>query len=387
MTRFVPGAASLALVLAAITGCSFEYDADDTVTHQFGSDYFSAGGMLNLTEPVEGDAFLAGGRVSIASEVKGDLIVAGGELSLGGAVEDDLYAAGGNVQLDAIVSGNARVAGGDVTVGPATVVAGALSLTGGRVQFDGNTHKYLQASGGSVRLNGEVHGDVEVRSEELIIGPTTRIGGKLTYRGPVEPKVPEGAVITGGIDFKETRARHYFDDHASHPVHEVAHKVGSFLWFLGVFVAAALFLLVFPRFSRDAASAVGRKPLQSLGLGLAVAACVPFVAVVLLITVIGIPLALLLAPIYLLVLFLGWATTALFLAQRGFEALRPGRVPSTAVQLGTLFLALVALWLVGKIPLVGGLITLLALLAGIGALVWQAWQGRADATPPAAAPA
>jgi hypothetical protein len=252
------------------------------------------------------------------------------------------------------------------------------------VLFDGNTHKYLQATGGSVRLNGEVHGDVEVRSEELVIGPTTRIGGTLTYRGPVEPTVPDGAVITGGIVFKEARTGHYFNDDGRRPMHAVAETVGSVLWFLGVFVAAALFLLAFPHFARDAASAVGRKPLQSVGLGLAVTACVPFVAVVLLITVIGIPLALLLVPIYLLVLFLGWATTALFLAQRGTEALRPGRVPAVAGQLAALFLALVALWFVGKIPLVGGLITLLALLAGIGALVWQAWQGRGAAAPPAA---
>jgi len=123
-----------------ITGCSIQHDGDDSVTQRFGSDYFGAGGTLNLTETVDGDALLAGGRVSVASEVKGDLVVAGGELSLGGAVDDDLYAAGGSVQLDAIVSGNARVAGGEVTVGPATVVAGALTLTGGRVQFDGNTH-------------------------------------------------------------------------------------------------------------------------------------------------------------------------------------------------------------------------------------------------------
>ena len=83
--------------------------------------------------------------------MQGDLVAAGGEVSIGGAVGDDLYAAGGEVQLDAIVSGNARVAGGDVTVGPATVVTGALTLSGGRIRFEGNTHDYLQATGGEVR--------------------------------------------------------------------------------------------------------------------------------------------------------------------------------------------------------------------------------------------
>jgi len=39
----------------------------------------------------------------------------------------------------------------------------------------------------------------------------------------------------------------------------------------------------------------------------------------------------------------------------------------------------VALWLLRQIPLVGGLIAFVALLAGIGAFVWQAWNRREPA--------
>ena len=375
MKRRVSGAALVALVLATITGCSIQYDGSDAVSHEFGSDYFGAGGMLNLTETVEGDALLAGGNVAIAGEVKGDLVVAGGDVSIGGAVGDDLYAAGGSVQLDSIVSGNARLAGGDVTVGPATVVTGALSLSGGRVEFDGNTHEYLQASGGSVRINGEVHGDAEVRAEQLEIGPDTRIGGRLVYRGPAEPEVPEGALIAGGVEFHQDSARRFFEDAKPH-VHDAVRGVGTFLWFAGVFVTAVLFVLLFPRFSSDSAAAIGRKPLQSLGLGLAILVCVPFVAVLLIITIIGIPLALLLLSLYLLVLFLGWVTAALFVAQRGLAALRPGRPATRGWQLFALLLGLVVLWLVTQVPLAGGLIGFIALLAGIGALTWRTWTGR-----------
>jgi len=379
MTRAIRDVALAALVLATITGCGVDHHGDEVVTRAFGSDFFGAGGLLNLTETVEGDAFLAGGHVSVASEVKGDLVVVGGELSLGGAVEDDLYAAGGNVQLDAMVSGNARVAGGEVTVGPATVVAGALSLTGGDVRFEGNTHGYLQAAGARVSLDGEVHGDAEVSAEELDIGPGTRIGGRLVYRGREEPRIPEGAVITGGVEFHQQSVGRFFED-AQPRVHETVRGVGSFLWFLGVFVAASLFVLLFPRFARDAADAIGRRPLQSLGLGLAILICVPFVGVVLLITIVGIPLALLLIPLYLLVLFLGWATAALFVARRGLDAVRPGRPATPAWQLLALFLGLVALWLLRQVPFAGGLVAFAALLAGIGALAWQAFSGRRTAT-------
>jgi cytoskeletal protein CcmA (bactofilin family) len=376
MKRAIWGVALTALALAAITGCGMHVDGDDSVTHEFGSDYFGAGGRVNLTQPVEGDAFLAGGRVSVASEVNGDLIATGGEVSVGGAVSDDLYAAGGSVQVDALVDGNARIAGGEIAIGPATVIDGALSLTGGRIQFDGSTHRYLQASGGTVRLNGEVQGDAEIRAEDLVIEPGTRIAGKLIYRGPEEPRIPDGAAIAGGVEFHERTARHFIEDTDTN-VHVSEHGVGSVVWMLGVFIAAAIFLLLFPRYSRESAAAIGRAPLRSIGLGLAIFVCVPFVGVVLLITIIGIPLALLLIPFYLLVLFLGWVTAALFVAQRGLEALRPQQPVTTAWWLFALFMGLLALWLVGKIPLVGDLIAFIALIAGIGALTWKLWNDRA----------
>ena len=252
-----------------IAGCSFEHQGDDSVSKQFGSDYFGAGGSLNLTDPVAGDAMLAGGHVATAGEVKGDLVAAGGEVSIGGSVGDDLYVAGGDVQVDAIVAGNARVAGGDVALGPATTIAGGLSLTGGRIRFEGNAQEYLKASGASVRLDGVVRGDAEVHAEEVEIGPNTRIDGKLVVHSAREPALPEGAQIAGGIEFHQTDVGDYVDEHENaRDVHTVAHGVGSFLWMLGVFVAGTLFMLAFPAYSTRAAQWIGQEPLRSLGLGI-----------------------------------------------------------------------------------------------------------------------
>ena len=213
--------------------------------------------------------------------------------------------------MDAIVAGNARVAGGEVEIGPATMIEGGASVTGGRVEFDGSVTEYLQVTGGDVRLNGVVGGDAIVRSGELHIGPGTRIDGKLVYRGPDAPVVPEGASIAGGVEFHESSA-HRWADRDTHVVVDAGRAVGSLVWFVGVFAVAALFTAIFPAFSTQAATLIGRDPWVSLGLGLAVLVCVPFLFVVLLITIIGIPLALLLVPAYLLLMFLGWVTAALF---------------------------------------------------------------------------
>ena len=373
--RSVAAAMGVFALVLGLAGCNIRHDGD-AVTRQFGSDYFGAGGAMNLTDSVAGDAFVAGGRVTTASDVRGDLVVAGGEVSIGGAVGDDLYAAGGEVQLDAIVSGNARVAGGNLGVGPATVVHGALSLSGGRIRFEGMTHDSLRARGGEVEIDGTVLGDAEVRAEHVEIGPSTRIDGTLTVYGTREPTVPAGAVIGGGLQFHEADLSVHFDDEDARDVRTVAHGVGSFLWVLGVFIAGVLFTVAFPAYSARAADWIGREPLRSLGLGFVILVCLPVLGLLLLVTIVGIPLALILFLLYVLLLFLGWVTSALFLGRKGLELLRsPEPVPATR-RIAALLAAVVALWLLGQVPVVGGWITFAALVLGIGALVWQGWPRR-----------
>lgn len=377
MRTFAPVAVLATIAGLIASGCSLSIGGDEAVSHRVGSDYFGAGGFVNLTDPVAGDAFLAGGQVATAAEVSGDLVAAGGQVSIGGSVGDDAYAAGGDVKVDAIVRGNARIGGGDIAVGPATVIAGSTTLAGGRVNFEGDSHGYLHINGGTVTIDGVVHGDAEIRSEELVVGPETRIGGRLIYSGPTAPVVPEGAVISGGVLFHEATHGSYMH-HRHGPVRHGVHWVGRTLWFVGVFFVGALFLILFPGLSSRAADTIGREPLQSLGVGFAVLACVPFLAVVLLITIIGIPLALLLVPLYLLLLFLGWIVAAHFVGQRGLATLRGAGPATTGWRLLALLLALAALALARHLPMVGGLIAFVALIAGIGALARQGWAGRRD---------
>jgi cytoskeletal protein CcmA (bactofilin family) len=389
--NLAPSIASLARPLAAtflgllLAGCTFEHHGDDSISKQVGADYFGAGGALNLRDAIDGDAFLAGGHVSTAGEVKGDLIAAGGEVSIGGGIGDDLYVAGGEVQVDAIIAGNARMAGGDVVVGPATTVGGSLSATGGRIRFEGSARERMYASGGSVFLDGAVEGDVEVHAEQLEIGPNTRITGKLVAHSPRQPAIPDSAQIGGGVEYHEADVGHVIgDDSTRHDVRAVAHGVGSFFWMLGVFVAGTLFMLAFPAYSARAAQWIGQEPLRSMGLGFVILVCLPVLSLLLLVTIVGIPLALIVLMLYGLLLFLGWVTAAMFVGQRILGLVRSGAQVTLGWKLLALLLAVFALWLLGQVPYVGGWIKFAALLLGIGALVWQGWPRR-DPAPTAPA--
>jgi hypothetical protein len=373
------------LLASALQGCGSSVAvADDAVGRQLGNDYFGAGGSLNLTEPVAGNAFLAGGSVATAAEVRGDLLAVGGDVSIGGSVGDDVHAAGGEVQLDAVVTGNARLAGGQVGIGPATTIGGSLSMTGGQLDFLGDVQGGLAASGGDVHLDGSVRGDADIKAERVELGPNTRISGKLIVHSPAQPAVPAGALIAGGIEYHATEES-LVDEGSDHGAHAAAYSVGSFFWILGVFLAGTLFTLAFPGYSARAADWIGREPLKSLALGFVILVCVPVLAVALLITIIGIPLAMILLLLYVVLLFLGWVTAALYVCRKGLDLMRGARPVSTALRLGALLGAVLVLWLLGKVPVVGGWINLAALLLGIGALVWQGWPRRVAA--PVGAPA
>ena len=119
-----------------------------------------------------------------------------------------------------------------------------------------------------------------------------------------------------------------------------------------------------------------------MGLGFVVLVCVPVLIVVLLITIIGIPLALILLPLYVALLFLGWITVALFLGRKGLGLARPAATSASRwPNLLAFLLAVIALWLLGQVPFIGGWVKFVALLLGMGALVWQVGSARRSPTP------
>jgi hypothetical protein len=149
---------------------------------------------------------------------------------------------------------------------------------------------------------------------------------------------------------------------------------------LGVFVAGALFMVAFPAYSTRAAKWIGQEPLRSLGLGFVILVSLPVLTVLLLFTIVGIPLALIVFMLYLLLLFLGWVTAAMFVGQKLLGFVRSNKPETTARRLVALLAAVLALWLVGFVPILGFWVKFAALLLGIGALVWQGWPRR-DTTP------
>jgi len=336
-----------------------------TVTRKIGDDLFMAGGDLRVGEAVAGDAILAGGEIVTSGAIRGDQVVAGGQLRLGANTDGGLYAAGGRVHLDGRIGRNARVAGGEVEVGPDADVQGGLRIGGGRVEVSGRVGKYLQIGAGRARIDGHVGGDVDVASGELNVGPSAVIDGTLTYYGPQPATVVTGAQVKGGVHFVER----------TDPVHggrtRLLHGfgVGAWLWLIGWIIAGGVLLALWPGFAGSVTGIALSRPGMALLIGFAVLVCAPVVAVLLMITIVGIPLALLAICLYLALLPLGYLASAAAVGEWLLSRMRRGAEIVKRDRILMLVGALVALFVLTRIPVLGGIVGFLVVLAGVGSLV------------------
>jgi cytoskeletal protein CcmA (bactofilin family) len=330
-----------------------------------GGDYYAAGRNIELTADVEGDVFAAGCPVLIESHVKGDEALAGCQITLRGKIDHDLYAAGGSVRLENEIAGSARIAGGQITLSRQARIAGRTTLAGGRVEISGNSGPYLKVFAGRLRLNGQVQGDADLTARSIEIGPAARIMGKLIYRSAEEAKIDPAAQIAGGT----TRLTLEVSKPAAQAgrVALVIFLIFKLVCLLGLMLLGTILILVFPKFAQDAAGTIASDPGKSLALGLALLVTLPVAAMLLMMTVIGIPLGMTVLLLYPLALVIGYLTAAYFVGERGAAKLRQGIAMTRGRRILSLVLALLALAIIGLVPILGGLVIFIALLAGLGA--------------------
>lgn len=317
---------------------------------------------------IRGNEFRAGGHVEFDERVNRSAFLGGGNVSVRGAVGRDLYAAGGEVRLEGEVDGSARMAGGTLRIEPQALVTGDAILAGGSIAVDGSVVGNLRAFGERIVVNGRVGGDLQLAGERLRLGPDARISGQVSYRSGDDLVIEPGAQVGGGV-------KRITGDRAWRRAARGAAIAGGVTLSLGILLLGAILVLAMPRVSREAAASIRQQPWQVLGLGFAMLVGVPVALALLVVTIIGIPLAVLLAFAYGALLILGYLVGALFVGDLALGRIDAAKLDSVWWRVLFMLLAIVALAFAKAVPVVGPLASLILFLAGLGALTRRAWSG------------
>jgi hypothetical protein len=347
-------------------------------------DQYLAGGTVDVHGKVEGDLTMAAAQAGLDGIVTGDVAAIGALVHVGGVVGDDVRALGGRVIVQGSVGDGLLAGGGEITLTRGTRVGGNAILGGRRVIDLGDVDGDLLAAGQYVEIAGDVRGRTTVRAEEVVIGPKARLYGDLVVRSPNPPRIAEGARISGKVVLDELPSPGFLG-WLRIAVRAAAMQVGLLL-------VAWAWMAFAPRLAREAAVLEWRQVGIVQGFGFAVVVGLPLVAVLLAITVVGIPVAIGVAAIWAVLLLVGYASTAICLGG-WLRARRPG--VASAARLGeSLLWTLVALLLLRgaeAIPWVGPVVTAGAVFWGAGAVARAAQlahrRGRVIRGPPGPAAA
>lgn len=366
----------LALGLLVILPYSLTHaqDAGDAITKtgNITEDLYLAGGRVEVLADVEGDVVAAGGGVSVGERVTGNVIVAGGTVDVRGKMLDDVLAAGGTVAINGQIGDDTIAAGFNVNLSPSSRIGGRAWLAGRKVVVAGRVAKGLRVVAGKTIISGDISGDTQLFSDKIEIDANARIRGNLSYKSPREATIDPGAQIDGNI------TREPFEP--PQRMSSVAGAGPSIGFLAGLIVTSIVLFLYLPNFSVSAARTIESDSWKCLGLGLALLVTTPIVAIVLMITVIGIPLALILLASYFVFLLAGYLTGALYLGDIGIRWLHKGSERSKQWRVLSIVVALIVLAMVGLVPIVGGLVVFVVLLLGLGALNLRIY--RVYTTPP-----
>lgn len=295
--------------------------------------------VVEEDETVDEDLQAFGGTVVVRGTVNGDVEAFAGSVVVTGTVNGDLSAFGGSVRVAGDVTGDLEAVGGDVFVEEGATVGGNL-----------------EAAGGSVTLDGTVEGDAEVGADRFSLGSSARVGGDLDYDAETFARA-DGAVVDGSVT--------EVDSIETGPVNvpQTPGWLGGIYGFLVNLLAGAVLLAALPAFSAGVARRATDDSLLSGGVGLLVLVGGPVVLVLIAITIIGIPLALAGLVVWGLGLWLGFVYGAFAVGVWLYDRVGGGGSPWVALLVG-----LLAVTLVGLVPVVGGLVEFLVLLVGLGAL-------------------
>lgn len=348
---FNPRLILLGPVLVASTFACVRSNPENKVT-RVGEDVLASGSVPMVMDSVPGDAILAGGNLTFSGATGGDYLGAGGNQAISGRIHGSLRAAGGAIRVAAAVDRNATIAGGKIDLDSVAAIGRSAYLFAGAIQVDGTVHGTLLASGGTVILNGVVGRDVEVAADRLRLGPHAQITGNLRYRVPAgNVHIDPGARISGTV--------------TALPVSR-GWGLRHWLWMLGLLLAGAVVVALFPGFMAEAAEILPQRPVLSALVGLGWAILVPLAMILAAVTFVGLPLALLTAAVYAVLVAVGSVPPSVWLGKRILGArARMGRQGALVNFLVGGFLLL----LVGIIPVVGGLVTAIAGVLGLGTLL------------------
>jgi hypothetical protein len=319
------------------------------------SSLYSAGHSLDIQGTINGDVYCAGQNVFIDATVHGDVLCAAQDVTIDGHVTGSVRVLAQNATMNATVGHSLSVVAETLQLGSHATVGQDAALVASTANLDGPIARDAVVRAKTLTIATTIGRNLNYSGSNLTLARHAQIKGSLTYTSTQMATIGNGAKVVGNTYYTV----------APKPSHTVGTIVRSeFSSFLYILVGLLIFIFVLVLLMPQPIHAVSDEAVRHLGrtmlIGL-LSLVTPFVAILLIASFVGMPLAFAALLAWGTLVLLSVPVTAYYL---GSMVLSKSQNPIAIATAGCFILAILI-----SVPYAGPLVLLITYLIGAGAVL------------------
>ena len=360
--------------------------------------FIRVGSVVSIEGTVNGDVIVVGNAISISGQILGDVIAVGKTVSITGDVAGNVRVAGNTVNIRGRIARNANIVSGRVMIGSDAIIGKDLLIFGGQSEIGGEISRNVAGRTASAILSGSVGGDLNLETyRNLTLSSASLIRGDWHYYSSQNSEVQDGARISnrimenGRLSLTGNLLKPSFlivgkEASAWASLPSPSFLLGKLASLLCLIISGLGIIALFHKKILLVTEQMLRNPLRSIGWGIACFIGVPLILALLALSILGIPLALVGAAAYAVVLYSSRVFVSLVIGElllkagwlkkiisKKKEAASGEKTVGAASLAKALLLGAIIFMLLASLPLVGPLLYLLSSWLMLGGLIGAAW--------------
>lgn len=324
---------------------------------------------ISTNEPTEDtykshDVYLTGDNVTVDYIVDGNLFVIANTVTINSKIGGDAFIMANNINVSeqAYIFNNLFAMANSIDI--KGVVYDVYALAQNFTVSNGYIYRDAKLCCNTININGAIGRNAFVSCSNINFNTDGNdkgiIYGNLTYSAPSELSFDKN-IVNGNVTYKAPKVS---------PEKSVREIVASYILDLGAFLAFVIIiwlvcLWVAPKFLNDTNKFVGKKTLNVLGTGLLTLIAVPIACIILLLLQLTAGISLLTVAIYILALIV--AKSIFTIVANNYLCSKLNINKNTGI-FGMLIVSGVIVWVISELPYVGGIISFIISVLGLGVL-------------------
>ncbi|MCP4568631.1 MAG: polymer-forming cytoskeletal protein [FCB group bacterium] len=304
------------------------------------------------------DLFIGAKKYIVSGEILGNINSGSQFATIRGQIGNSARVFAQNIIIDGTIENNLLGFGEVIDLSNSSRIGNDVALFGSEVSVSGDIDGDLLIHGGQIIISGKIEGDVELEGRRISIVAPAEITGDISYKSRDKIKIDDDVILHGEVDWDKIKDEE--DD--TTPINWLL----KIVLFLCALITGLILLPLCSHHTKIAAAQIIEKPVVCIGVGFIAICIAPVAFVILAVTVIGAPAAIILLFAFTIFFYIAKIYVAIALGRLTIRAFRKGADPKNG---WSMILGLIILMILFSLPTIGWILYFATVFFGIGAIL------------------